>query len=131
MPERPRILVFEAPGTPASEPLTHLPSETEFVRGRPVWVYARDPEEREALKQFVLENRAKLATPVMNNCDLIFPGRCAARIRFAQCVRDLNEFALDCHCDQAIVGMNHTFVADRASWDTITDDLPQYSERQT
>ena len=33
--------------------------------------------------------------------------------------------------DPGIRPQFHTFVADRASWDTITDDLPQYPERRT
>jgi hypothetical protein len=33
--------------------------------------------------------------------------------------------------DPGIRPQFHTFVGDRASWDTITDNLPQYSERRT
>ena len=33
--------------------------------------------------------------------------------------------------DPGIRPQFHTFVADRAPWDTITDDLPQYPERRT
>ncbi len=32
--------------------------------------------------------------------------------------------------DPGIRPQFHTFVADRAPWDTITDDLPQYPERK-
>jgi hypothetical protein len=32
--------------------------------------------------------------------------------------------------DPGIRPQFHTFVADRAPWDTITDELPQYSERR-
>ena len=33
--------------------------------------------------------------------------------------------------DPGIRPQFHTFVGDRAPWDTITDDLPQYPERQS
>jgi hypothetical protein len=33
--------------------------------------------------------------------------------------------------DPGIRPQFHTFVDCRASWDTITDDLPQFSERRT